>query len=887
MKSKIFRRLTALALAASFSIAAGCANENDGNGDDPFTSRKEAPLASKENIYKMREIDLPTIENVQALRAYDGNIVVIGSKTERVEIEAVPTEEGEDVPVADVPFKPLPMPAFRIAGDIAAETEISEEIIDEDSEESPEEGEDGESSEESEDSENIILNDVAPAVTEPPASEYLRPQTRDFVNYVAIVMDFEGNLISEALLDLSADSVSERGGWINCRGFDIDSDGNICTLVETSFYNQETFESTQTFEFMKFKFSGEIASRTLIDPSIGADEEYFYINGAASGDDGSLYINSNNAVYAIDEAGKELFSIKSDKNDSWISGFLRLYDGRLAVIEYSSEVVDDVYTSLTEIKAIDAASRSYGDIYPSKIGANNYGYDRGNEDYDLISHDEFGLYGYNLDSDKRTELMNWIKNDTNIDSMSCFSLTDEGIMCASADYTDYMNIKSKICVFEKIDPSDIPDRKVITMASATYVDYSTKQAIYDFNKNSDEYKIEFKSYNSEGDDYNAAITAFNNDIIAGNIPDIIMINQEMPVQSYVSKGLFADLYEFMDNDDSFNKEDYLENAFKTLEFEDKLHSIFPYFTIQSVIGKTSDVGAEKGWSMADMNALLASKPEGTEAFSDMIKSAFLTQTLSMCRDEFVDPDTGKCSFDSEEFISILEYANTFPDEYDYSQYDNDPDYWNNYEYRYRNGDVLLMTAYVYDFRSIRSWEKYNFGDEITFIGFPNGTGKSGSAYLPQAEFAISDKAKNPAGSWEFIKYLLTDVMDKTYSDADPLSVTSSYRPGGFPIKLSALDRMMEEAKNKQFYFDASGEKIEYEATMWIENTEVVMGDNTDEDNAKVMDLINSVSYISRYDRSLEKIVTEEAAAYFAGQKTAGEAAGIIQNRASIYVSESR
>ena len=54
-----------------------------------------------------------------------------------------------------------------------------------------------------------------------------------------------------------------------------------------------------------------------------------------------------------------------------------------------------------------------------------------------------------------------------------------------------------------------------------------------------------------------------------------------------------------------------------------------------------------------------------------------------------------------------------------------------------------------------------------------------------------------------------------------------------------------------------------------------------------MNLITSASATYQYDTDLMKIITEEAAAYFAGQKSLDETADIIQNRASIYISENR
>ena len=42
-----------------------------------------------------------------------------------------------------------------------------------------------------------------------------------------------------------------------------------------------------------------------------------------------------------------------------------------------------------------------------------------------------------------------------------------------------------------------------------------------------------------------------------------------------------------------------------------------------------------------------------------------------------------------------------------------------------------------------------------------------------------------------------------------------------------------------------------------------------------------------YDMSIADIVTEQAAAYFSGQKSAEEVAKLIQSKANIYINEQR
>jgi multiple sugar transport system substrate-binding protein len=50
-------------------------------------------------------------------------------------------------------------------------------------------------------------------------------------------------------------------------------------------------------------------------------------------------------------------------------------------------------------------------------------------------------------------------------------------------------------------------------------------------------------------------------------------------------------------------------------------------------------------------------------------------------------------------------------------------------------------------------------------------------------------------------------------------------------------------------------------------------------------LIKSITRTAEYDQTIADMVTEEAAAFFAGDKSAEDTARIIQNRVNTYVNE--
>ena len=62
---------------------------------------------------------------------------------------------------------------------------------------------------------------------------------------------------------------------------------------------------------------------------------------------------------------------------------------------------------------------------------------------------------------------------------------------------------------------------------------------------------------------------------------------------------------------------------------------------------------------------------------------------------------------------------------------------------------------------------------------------------------------------------------------------------------------------------------------------------TQEQADKLMELIESTDKVANYDSAIYDIVTEQAAGFFAGQKSAEEVAKLVQSKANIFVNEQR
>ena len=138
---------------------------------------------------------------------------------------------------------------------------------------------------------------------------------------------------------------------------------------------------------------------------------------------------------------------------------------------------------------------------------------------------------------------------------------------------------------------------------------------------------------------------------------------------------------------------------------------------------------------------------------------------------------------------------------------------------------------------------------------------------------MSSKSENKEGAWEFLRYFLSYEYQK-----------GSY---GFPTNLKLYEELKQEAMQRPYYYDENDQKVEYDASYYLDGVDIPIPPMTEEEVQEVEDFLFSLNQVTVYDDDLMNIITEEAEAYFEGQKSAKEVAAIIQSRAQIYVNENR
>ncbi len=720
------------------------------------------------------------------------------------------------------------------------------------------------------------------------------------------------------------DEENSRSWESYVNNINIAPDGTIWYLKEqylNDWSDPENYVWEQKSSLIHADISGNellsIPLDTLRDPA--NQDEYLYISRLLFAENGNILGVTGDGFIGLDPTGKVLFRNYGENSNMYVQNICVTGSGRIIANVYKNNPND--YSSTLSLMEVDPGNGNLTEIADLGMEMNNIGNIYGGPGDTLILGKSTGIDSYDLTSHTRTEILNWLNCDMNANYVqSVVPLSDGRFLISERNWRGNEGMK-----LAYMNPMGESVEKYIIHFAALYLDDNLTNSIISYNKQNDLFRIvfdDYSQYNTE-DDYQAGLKQLNQEIISGKIPDIFSM-EGLPYDVYASKGLLLDLKPRLEKDPDIRMEDFLENVFKAVERDGKVYSIIPAFTIQTLAAKESLVGKDLGWTMEDLQKVIRAHPEMT-VFSDTTRESALRILLEDNMDAFIDPETGACTFNSPEFIQLLELVKTFPENIDWEKLANDdPTYWERQEGQYREGRTLLMTAYLSSYTSIRDLY-YQFDSDCTFIGFPGAKG-SGAVISPNMEIGISGRTKLDDQCWDFLRYLLGEEYQSELGD------------WCFPVRLDALEALetkaMTETGNGYVIYDgprgggmvyyeeseaapadpmepADGAEEDGEATAGVlvpeessspgdlEPEEPVMPEPepgyedwwskpiTQEMADKVTDVVKGAVQVYRQQTEVMAIVQEEAGAFFSGQKTAQAVADTIQSRVYLYVMESR
>jgi ABC-type glycerol-3-phosphate transport system substrate-binding protein len=450
---------------------------------------------------------------------------------------------------------------------------------------------------------------------------------------------------------------------------------------------------------------------------------------------------------------------------------------------------------------------------------------------------------------------------------------------------------------------------VLIYAALNPVTNELTQSIEKFNEIHTDVQIEIRDYSDEG-----GRERLQTELVLGKVPDIMELRcygedgkdllkgvydvqhlpgsytgpeggYFMPYRQMVQKGYLEDLWPYIENDPDLGREAVLEAPLKAAEVNGGLYMLFERVEIFTLIGRESVVGARYSWTLDDMMDAYASMPEGATIMRyNMTKRDVFYNLLCNSLERFVDRDTGKCTFDSEGFYSLVGFLETLPDEIDYETMQEAEE---EIMRRIRNGTQMLEGMTI-------SWPRgMYFSDSIfqertAFPGYPTADGSSGSFfYQTGTVLGMSSTCRNKEAAWEYIRKMITPRLRKSSS-----SIVNSSRSTNLPVNLSdyeaicwyeldymnyVLNQFPEDPLNSYLPI----RQFQYGPMIYL------MDIITEKGLQRHRDLIDHTTQLYWPEDELSNIVWETLGSYFAGDRTLDDMIGLLQNRVGLYLNEQK
>ena len=515
----------------------------------------------------------------------------------------------------------------------------------------------------------------------------------------------------------------------------------------------------------------------------------------------------------------------------------------------------------------------------------------GDEDYPVIYSAGDSVYGLNFETGEPVKLFNWIDCDVAREGDESFCMLQDGRIVTTSTQETVNGIENDLIVLSKNEAGEVSQKKVLRLAVMNLYPFTSKM-VSRFNRSNPDYRIEVTDYSqynnyssANEDERNAGINRLQTEIIAGDMPDILDISL-LSADRLGSKGLVEDLYPYMDADPELNRSDLLEHVIQAFEENGKLYQTVGNFYILTTAGLSRVVGDHIGWTMDEfqdaMSRLQAENPNCTVFERYTTQDLALTFLLYLELENYVDWSSGECGFQSDGFIKLLEFVKSFPTVYSWETDGGADDY--------DTDTRLLMRLQLMKQCNFACFEDLQVntaglgGEPCTFVGYPTENGVGSMFAQIGNSFAITSSCADKDAAWQFIRqFFLPEYQEQFLGEV-------------FPTNRSVYEKMKSEATTTKyqrnpdgsFMLNEEGKRIEEDlGSMQVNGVTVPYRTASEEDVARVEEIINATTNILHTDDSLKRIIIDGALPYFADQRSVDEVVKLIQSKAMLYVNEQR
>jgi multiple sugar transport system substrate-binding protein len=383
------------------------------------------------------------------------------------------------------------------------------------------------------------------------------------------------------------------------------------------------------------------------------------------------------------------------------------------------------------------------------------------------------------------------------------------------------------------------------------------------------------------------ISRVNTGLMSGEGADIYAMDV-LPLDKLVEGGRLENLETYMNGDPGFNRADYRENIIEAARYRNGLWILpadynFNYFSYDATLvpaAEAANFGTDKAWTYEALMEIGQKYYDGSaKVFNlmDIAPGGSMTEELFAEHiGEFVDLENKRANFSGGAFVNTLEAVTRYAEQGliprgTMAQRDPGEMMRAGMEQAERfffksSGSQGLLSLFTRGMgmrmmiQSAGSAAAINDDDEIAGIA-ANAGGTVPFEY--SHAYGISSQSKNKALAWAFLKYLLGEEAQLSTA----LSIAAN------PLHNQARYQKTELVFSGAFMGRPAGPMTEAMRS-GLEAYRVALEALSDQINSFVV-----------LDATVMDMIAAEGAYYFAGTRTAAEAASVLQNKVDLYLNE--
>ena len=535
---------------------------------------------------------------------------------------------------------------------------------------------------------------------------------------------------------------------------------------------------------------------------------------------------------------------------------------------------------------IDTSSRSLGDnlVLPDVSSNGNVDpcFGQGSLLYALSDDGLYSCDGTN----EPEKLCDWLNsNIVKNDIRELLMLDINRMFAVMSDLTKVDGqYQYSLALLDRVPEDELKEYIILDFAVANPQEW-VLDSIVEFNRTNDDCRVvvvDWSDYETESQTASESLSAselLTREMLKGNVPDLVMTSNFSDSESWISQGIFYDLYEFIDGDDSFSRDDYNWEVVSGYEADEKLPIFVLTYKLSTLVAKKSVIA--ENLTTGEFIDLAENLPDDKFLVSrsyDMLKY-FVSASL----DSYVDFDAGECHFDGEEFRRVMEYTKEMYSAPDYASTLSGEDRWMADGMMPLRLDKVLIgeVSRASDYKDLLSvlYLAAESPEELAIIGYPSNDGR-GTVVSIDTSVAVANDTPASESAWEFVKLLSENAGNGEFMYGFATQNDALYRNFS---KLIGTKCVFGPNSTATYTGDVSEEEIE----RMIESTHGVYHEVTEADFELISRFFVNVKpmYGDAVSRSIVDIIYEELLPYIDGEKPLDETQELIQSRTSLLVSE--